>query len=176
MRDLNLSLVNEMTLFYELHEETTLEKRLFSEVSKVIYERGFMNPHEFFEICEWKSTRTKSLVRRNSSERIAEVSRIAFSCSDDLRASVLCLLDGVRIPTASAILSVWNPSKYTVFDVRVCDALPALRHRLLTEDSVRVSTQSYLEYLKLARALAIDLEISLRDLDKTLWTWDKLRT
>jgi hypothetical protein len=173
-RTLDQGLVNEMVSFYNLKEETDLERKLLRETSPRLQERGHLEPFEFFEICEWKSTRTKTLVRRNAPERIKEVSRIAFSCSEDLRPSILCLLDGVRIPTASAILSIWDPERFTVYDIRVCDALPTLEHPLLTAATISDAVRSYQAYLVLARGLATSLGISLRDLDKTLWTWDKL--
>jgi hypothetical protein len=171
---LDRGLVNEMVSFYNLTEETDLERKLLRETSPRVRERGYLEPFEFFEICEWKSTRTKTLVRRNTPDQVTEVSRIAFSCSEDLSPSVLCLLVGVRIPTASAILSIWDPRRFTVYDVRVCDALPTLDHALLTVDSISKAISSYRVYVELTRAVAKSLGISLRDLDKTLWTWDKL--
>jgi hypothetical protein len=76
---LDRRLVDEMVNFYNLNEETDLEKKLLCETSLCLRGRGYLEPSEFFEICAWKSTRTKNLVRRNTTGRITEVSRMAFS-------------------------------------------------------------------------------------------------
>ena len=172
---LDLALVAEMTAQYNATEESSLERFIFGELSQKVGRNGEVDSEDFFKICEWKSTRTKSLVRTNPREHIQEVTRLAFSSSDSLRVPLLCILNGVRVPTASAILTVWRPSEYTVYDVRVCDAMLSLSHRLLTVDVIEAARKSYSKYLVVARQIAIELNISLRDLDKTLWTWDKNR-
>ena len=92
-----------------------------------------------------------------------------------MRVPLLCILNGVRVPTASAILTVWQPNEYTIYDVRVCDAMLSLSHKLLTDQVVEDARKSYSKYLDVARKMAIELQVSLRDLDKTLWTWDKVK-
>ena len=59
--------------------------------------------------------------------------------------------------------------------MRVCDAMLSLSHHLLTDEVVEVARKSYSKYLEVARQIAIEFDVSLRDLDKTLWTWDKNR-
>jgi hypothetical protein len=172
---LDLALVGEMTAFYNETEETALERSIFSELSNKVKSRGELEPEDFFKICEWKSTRTKTLVRTNPQEHIRDVTRLAFSSRESLRVPLLCILNGVRVPTASAILTVWQPNEYTVYDVRVCDAMLSLSHKLLTDQIVEDARKSYSKYRDVARKIAIELQVSLRDLDKTLWMWDKLK-
>jgi|LakMenEpi03Aug12_release.lakeMendotaPanAssembly.Ray.scaffolds.fasta_scaffold265680_1 hypothetical protein len=174
-RKLDLALVGKMTELYNETEETSLERSIFSELSTKVRLSGELEPEDFFKICEWKSTRTKTLVRTNPHEHIRDVTRLAFSSRESLRVPLLCILNGVRVPTASAILTVWQPNEYTVYDVRVCDAMLSLSHKLLTEKVVEDARKSYSKYLDVARKIAIELQVSLRDLDKTLWTWDKVK-
>lgn len=173
-RELDLALVHEMTAHYNDTEETALERAIFSELSNKVRFSGELEPEDFFTICEWKSTRTKTLVRTNPHEHIRDITRLAFSSRESLRVPLLCILNGVRVPTASAILTVWQPNEYTVYDVRVCDAMLSLSHKLLTDQVVEDARKSYSKYLDVARKMATELRVSLRDLDKTLWTWDKV--
>jgi len=173
-QELNLALVHKMTAHYNDTEETALERAIFSELSNKVRISGELEPEDFFRICEWKSTRTKTLVRTNRHEHIRDITRLAFSSRESLRVPLLCILNGVRVPTASAILTVWQPNEYTVYDVRVCDAMLSLSHKLLTDQVVEDARKSYSKYLDVARKMANDLRVSLRDLDKTLWTWDKV--
>ena len=172
---IDLALVHKMTALYNETEETALERSIFSELSNKVRSSGELEPDDFFKICEWKSTRTKTLVRTNPHEHIRDVTRLAFSSRESLRVPLLCILNGVRVPTASAILTVWQPNEYTVYDVRVCDAMLSLSHKLLTDQVVEDARKSYSKYLDVARKIAIELQVSLRDLDKTLWMWDKVK-
>ena len=170
---LTQALVRTYGEYYDSVELTKLESDLFNRLSELIAERNFLKYREFLEICEWKSARTRALVRSNSELEVMEVSRLAFSGPDFLRHRILCLLRGVAIPKASSILAVWQPSQYTVYDFRVCSALGNLKHPLLSQAAVDGARTSYLKYTELARELAADLSVSLRALDKALWSYDK---
>lgn len=174
-RPLDRAFVQEFSDLYDQNELSVAESALFSETSSKLQTRGEYAFEEFLAVCDWKSTRTRSLVQSNSRETVSEITRIAFTCSEDLRVPVLSLLRGVSTPTASALLTVWKPSNYTIIDVRVLNALPNLSHHLLTQESVSALERSYSKYLGLMRALSRDLECDLRSLDKALWTFDKTR-
>ena len=170
---LTQSLVLELVAEYNSKELTTLESYLFEKLSPKIAEQGFINQEQFLKICEWKTTRTKTLTRQNLEEDIIEISTQAFSCSNHLRVKFLTLLQGVAVPTASAILSVWSPSSFTVYDFRVLSAIGKLEHKLLTFTPHEAEKINYLPYLNLAKAISDDLGVSLRDLDKCFWIFDK---
>ena len=175
-RPLDRKFVQEFSTLYDQTELSVTEQALFSEISPKLQDRGEYNFEEFLAVCDWKSTRTRSLVQSNTRETVSEVTRIAFSCSEDLRVQVLSLLRGVSTPTASALLTVWKPTSYTIIDVRVLSALPLLSHRLLAPESMSPSENSYAKYLSLMRAISHDLGCDLRSLDKALWTFDKAQT
>lgn len=88
---------------------------------------------------------------------------------------MLTSLQGVGEPMASAILSVWDPSRYTVFDVR---AVATLRAAGQLPASPKVG---FGLYLVTCRALAskfapADADISpLRALDRALWKWSQVQ-
>ena len=171
--ELTQSLVLKLSSEYDATELSSLEKKIFNQLSPQIAEQGFVSKDQFLEICSWKTTRTHSLVRENSGEDIIEISSQAFSCSHHLRIKYLTLLKGVAVPTASAILAVWSPSEFTVYDFRVLSAIGKLEHELLAASPLEVSKMGYLTYLKLACEISEQIKVSLRDLDKCLWMFDK---
>lgn len=67
---------------------------------------------------------------------------------------------------ASALLTVWCPKRFTVTDFRAIETLRAAGE--LTGPDPR-----YGSYLDLCRTIAGRVEVSLRDLDRALWTWSK---
>jgi hypothetical protein len=90
---------------------------------------------------------------------------MAFVGPAHLRHRVLTLLEGVRVPVASALLTVWDPTQHTIIDVRSLRALETLGQ--LTQPC------RYVDYLDICRRIARRLDIDLRTLDRALWRWDK---
>ncbi len=175
-RPLDRIFVQNFSTIYDQTELSVTEQALFAEISPKVQDRGEYDFEEFLAVCDWKSTRTRSLVQSNTREKVSEVTRIAFNCSEDLRVQVLSVLRGVSTPTASALLTVWEPTSYTIIDVRVLSALHRLSHRLLSPESISLVEKSYSKYLGLMRAISDDLECDLRSLDKALWTFDKTQS
>lgn len=119
-------------------------------------------------IVEWKSPRPKPLVRANPNEDVEDALRTMVDCEDD-RTCVASLtkLRGVQVPMASAILTAFNPNRFTVIDVRALETLGA-RQPSPTIDH-------YLVYLEFCRGTAKKLGVSLRDFDRALWQQSKNR-
>jgi len=79
---------------------------------------------EFLEICTWKSPRSIRHCRRNSATTVKSVIRRVFTTrSEKKRLELLTSLHGVSVPTASAILTLTNPRRYGVLDIRVWQLL-----------------------------------------------------
>src|SRR5580765_6027397 len=81
--------------------------------------RGAFTPAEFARMCRWKSPRAQHLWARNSPARIRAVSRAMLTTrSERRRMELLTSLHGVGIPIASAILTLIDPRRYGVLDIR----------------------------------------------------------
>jgi hypothetical protein len=98
----------------QTEQESTTEAWLFAEVGAQARRRGYLTSDELFAVGEWKSPRARSRLRSNPPDLVELVTRRAFEAPDE-RLTVLTSLQGVGEPMASAILSVWDPSRYTVF-------------------------------------------------------------
>jgi hypothetical protein len=107
--------------------------------------------------------------RKNSDDEIADASTLATAATTERAAiSVLCGLQGVDVPVASAILTAIDPERYTVIDFRALEALGS--------SSKDRSVNFYLAYLDACRRLAKMHHVSLRDLDRALWQWSSEQT
>ena len=159
---------------YEREVLDPTELYLLEETGPAIQVRGYALKHEFVAICKWKTNRTKGLIARNIPDEVREVTRLAFSTNDDfLRVRVLQLLRGVGEPTASAVLTVWDPTQFTVVDFRVREAIQTLRLAPGRAESVEAALTDYVAYVCLCRRLAADCGSSLRQLDRALWLWHR---
>lgn len=145
-----------------------LEVRLLEEVHPVVAERGHLTRDELIDIASWKSRRTSSLIARNTEADVVDITRTAFAAPDRLRHRVLTLLHGVQVPMASAVLTVWQPDRYTVIDRR---AVASLRRLGLWTDHDH--WPSYPTYCDLCVDEAARLGVDLRTLDRALWESDR---
>jgi len=152
-----------------------LEKYLFDEASPRFLETGEIDPPDFYMVVIWKANRAKTRVRRRLTEETGSfseaVKRIASSLrsssSPERRLEILMKEWKFRLPMATAILTVFYPSEFTVYDVRVCNELGKfhdLAHRLF-------SKKLWAEYRQFVDAVKSDAPkgLSLRDKDRYLW-------
>ena len=131
-------------------DQYELEKQIF-QLGKEIKKRGWLEKTEFLTICLWKSRRPKKLYYLNSDKDIISKSKMVFDEKNELnKIKILTDLKGVRIPTASAILSVVNPEIYPIIDIRCVQSLRDLgiiNWKTITE-------KNWIEYLSIIRSLS----------------------
>jgi len=129
--------------------------------------RGHYTRAEFIAVCGWKTARSRPKVALNSERAVADATGRAFATTDEAaRMGALLELEGVGVPTASALLYFAFPDAYPVLDVRALDSL-GVRSR----SQYRVDF--WLGYLAACRQLAQRHGIDLRTLDKALWQYSK---
>jgi hypothetical protein len=116
-------------------------------------------------IFDWKTGgRGRSRLERNQPSEIREALEIATKArSARIAIGVLASLQGIEIPVASAILTMVDPTRFTIIDFRTLHAL-GIR-------SQKASVDLYLGYLHYCRSLARKWKIDLRTLDRALWQW-----
>lgn len=75
-------------------------------------------------IFRWKTGgRGISRLYRNTDEEIADALQLAVRAAADRSAvAVLCGLNGVEVPVASAILTAINPERFTIIDFRALES------------------------------------------------------
>ncbi len=148
------------------------ERCLFEEVGPQASRRGYLTFREFYAICIWKSARQKQNYLQNEGKKCVEdITKKAFSTEDEKeKIKLLCKLRGVKIRTASALLTVVFPNKYAVLDIR---CLEMLEEQFRSGISKSVSLKTWLEYLSKMRSLASGYGITPRQLDMALFAMHK---
>jgi hypothetical protein len=99
--------------------------------------RRYLTPGELEAVCQWKSARAIRHIRANSPWKVRSATQRAMATrSERQRPEVLRTLQGVSVPMASAILTLLDPRRYGVIDIRVWQLLYKLgvvaRNRRLT--------------------------------------------
>jgi hypothetical protein len=103
---------------------------------------------------------------------IEKTSRKVFSTrSEKRRLELLISLQGVSVPTASAILTLTDPKRYGVIDIRVWQLLYALRSVNKNRGGQRFTFSHWYHYLQILRHYAKRLRVPARLVELTLFNF-----
>ena len=153
-----------------------LEDHLFGPVHHRWQANGRLDAFDFFCIVIWKANRAKSRVARKLLERghgnlvsaVPELTMAVASAPEPRERLRVLIQDwGMRLPMASAVLTVLDPEEFTVYDIRVCEVLGRFGG-LAERASFDRLWEGYVEF-KEAVVQATPEGLSLRDRDRYLW-------
>jgi hypothetical protein len=131
---------------------------------------GEFSRAELFRMGGWKSPRAGPHYRKNSAARVRAVSRaVLASRSERRRLELLVGLDGVSVPVASAILTLIDPRRYGVLDIRVWQLLFALGSVGGKPSGRGFTVRDWLQYLTELRREARRLGVPVRAVEYTLF-------
>ncbi len=141
---------------------------------RAVRKRGHLTREELLRICKWKSARSLPLCRKNTPERVAQVSARAFAAPLERdRFRLLTSLSGVGPPMASAILTLTDPEHYGVIDIRVWQTLYKLRSVHQKPKGVGFTFKDWYSYLKRLRYHAEGLGVSVRAVERTVFDYHR---
>src|SRR5438876_5561921 len=163
----------EALLQRELVEEDPATAALVGELADV-RRRGWFTRGEFLRMCRWKSPRALRRYAANPAATVRRVSRAVLAArSERRRLELLTRLKGVSVPTASAILTLIDPRRYGVIDIRAWQLLfrmGAVRRR---PGGVGFRFADWEQYLSILRQHARALRVSVRRVELTLFEYHR---
>ncbi len=156
------------------------ESKAFPDLAKRFAISGRLTGEELYLILDWKAPRArtnhlKRLTKQRTFEQAAAELSEALTTAEKDEDRLRLLMQppwSFRLPTATAILAVLYPERFTVYDVRVCSVLDKfgeLDGRAWSDDT---TWRSYLAFMTEVRKAAPEGK-SLRDADRWLWGKDK---
>jgi hypothetical protein len=132
--------------------------------------RGAFTRLEFTRMCRWKSPRARRLWESNSAARLRAVSRAVLATrSERRRMELLTSLHGVGVPIASAILTLIDPRRYGVLDIRAWQLLFAIRAVAANPRGQGFTIAHWEQYLAALRHHARRLDVPARTVEYTLF-------
>lgn len=150
-------------------EEDDTTAALVRELRHVRRARQFSRA-EFLKMCRWKSPRALHHYERNAPASIRTKSRQVLRCRDERRRlELLTSLKGVSVPTASAILTLIDPERYGVIDIRVWQLLFRIGAVQSKPGGVGFRLADWERYLQVLRRHARALGVSARRVELTLF-------
>ncbi|RPI04926.1 MAG: hypothetical protein EHM64_08360 [Ignavibacteriae bacterium] len=152
-------------------DETT---RVLIEKLGGVRKRGYFTKNEFLKMCRWKSPRPLRHYKSNSEDQIRIISKNVLSTKFEIRRiSLLTSLKGVSIPVASAILTLTDPARYGVIDIRVWQLLHHYGSVKTNPKGRKFSASEWYTYLMKIRYYAKKLSATTRQVERTLFTHHK---
>jgi hypothetical protein len=137
---------------------------------------GVFTKAELLAMCRWKSPRAMPHYRRNAPATVRRIAREALATrSERRRMELLITLRGVSVPTASAILTLIDPRRYGVLDIRVWQLLFALRSVRANPAGRGLTIAHWLDYLRVLRAHARSLRATCRGVEWALFQLHRAR-
>ncbi len=125
---------------------------------------------EFLDVCTWKSPRSIRRCERNSARMIGKTSREALRTrSERKKFELLTSLQGVSVPTASALLTITDPKRYGVIDIRVWQLLYVLRAVVRNPAGQGFTFNHWVQFLQILRFQAKRLNLPVRLVELTLF-------
>lgn len=156
-----------------LLEEDNRAARLMQQLRHVHKDKR-LSREEFLQICRWKSPRAIRQYARNREKTIARTIRTVLSTrSERQRLAYLTKLKGVSVPMASAILTLINPDRYGVMDIRVWQLLYAMKSVRVKPSGQGFNFKNWYHYLRKLRYLAKKFKIPVRMVERTLFEYHK---
>lgn len=135
-----------------------------------VLRRGTFTRDEFRAMCRWKSPRARRFWETNSTARIRAVSRAVLATRDErVRMELLTSLAGVGVPMGSAILTLLDPHRYGVLDIRAWQVLFAIRSVDANRRGQGFTIAQWLDFLTALRTHARRLGVRARTVEYTLF-------
>jgi len=158
-------------------------------ISSEFQRRGYISREGLRKIGKWKAGgRIDHHIRTNSTSAVEDQSEIAFQApSDEEAVEALTELTGVRVPMASTILTMAEPTNFAIIDYRALRALGVVKPGLLDAQSYtdystfmecfrNPTSEGYVFYIDIVREIARQEDLSTRGVDMALWAYDKSMT
>ena len=153
-----------------------LESYLLDIVQPLFRTQGYLSSFDFFCIVIWKANRAKSKIAKKlldkgygNLDKAVEVLTTNLNKQLNPKDRLRYLIKdwGINLPMASAILTILYPKVFTIYDMRVCNALGKF-HKLINRTNFENLWKDY-QAFKCAVANSTSECPTLRDKDRFLW-------
>jgi hypothetical protein len=137
--------------------------------------QNYLNKNQLLQILKWKSPRPLRHYKKNEDDFIKHVTKLSYKENNDrLKIHILTSLNGVKYPSASAILMFKDPTNYPVIDIRVWKQLHKFKLVKENPSGTNFTLDQWLLYLEIIRHYAKQYGLKAREIEKKLFDYDRL--
>jgi hypothetical protein len=146
------------------------ETRVFPKIACKVGKRQGLDERDVLLMLKWKLGRirddNKKTISKRRMKKINNAVDIARQQGEEIKAlKILDEVHGINLSTATAILTICYPNKFTIFDFRALETLD-----LKPDKTENWTADNYFkEYLPCVRKRSKRWRCSLRNADRALW-------
>lgn len=145
---------------YDYHLEAAIEG-----IVADVRAQGHLTKSQLLLVGDWKSTRIRSSIAKNSEEDVLSATKLAFETRCvKLAAHIPQMLSGVGLPVASTLLHWFHADPFPIVDFRALWSLGI-------ESPSSYSLSFWNEYVSFARKVSERCSVDMRTLDRALWQY-----
>ena len=154
---------------------------MFKDVTDFFRKNGYLSGIQFYSILIWKAERAKfknarKITKKDKSktfdENVKTLTGEMHKARSDLERIKILFDWKFWLATASAILTVLYPKRFTVYDYRVVEHEELKRFKNIGSKRSERNAERYLEFIEAVKALKLKKEFKEEDLrskDRSLW-------
>lgn len=155
----------------EYQNTTGLYPSKLMKIGEKFHQKGYLKKEELYQLAHLNSTRSSYHVKKNPAERVEKVSEIVYKLDDDFsKLALLTALNGIGVPTASAVLTALDSNKHCVIDTRVWATLYNLDY--FNQEKESFKEDDYLKIIKIVRKMAAQSEFATAEIGYALFAYD----
>lgn len=159
---------------HEYQERPRAEEQALKAWLRGQQEPKHLDKTHFVRLARWKTPRQLQAYASNDPTFVRQATRLAYQATDErLKVHILSGLRGVSVTVAATILHFFHPRLYPIFDVRARTTLK--KAGLWPRRTGDAGLEAWQDYVRVMRRLARRYRVSLRDLDKALYAYDRWR-
>lgn len=158
--------------YLEMYSKTQgiLPKKL-EEFGAKFRSQGHLSKNDLYKIAYESSTRSAHHVKKNPEDRCINVTKNITKINDDFsQIGLLTCLKGFKAPTASCILTAYDPNRHAVVDTRVWASLERLG--FLNGRKESFSPTDYVLMIEKIRKISENTEFSTSKVGYALFAYD----
>ena len=154
-------------------KETEEAQNLIKEL-KNVKARGFLTKKQFYDVAMWKTPRPKNYYLSNSEKFVKKISKNSLSSkTEEEKIITLTSLKGVSIPVASSLLTIINPKKYVIIDIRVWKLLYSYGEIRTKPGGQGFNLNDWKNYISILRKYSGVFDVNVRDIERTLFFYHR---
>jgi hypothetical protein len=156
-----------------------LESYLFKDVTDFFQVNGYISGVQFYCVLIWKAERakfknarkiTKKDMSKTFDEGVKLLTGAIYRAISDLERIKILFDWEFWLATASAILTVLYPQRFTVYDFRVVEHEELKRFKNIDSERSERNAERYLEFIEAVKTLKFEKATEdLRSKDRYLW-------
>ena len=167
--EIDEELVEESLEYYGETQGILPEK--LEEVGDKYREQGFLTREQLYKVAYMSSTRSAYHVKKNPEKFCKNVTENSLKVKDDFsKIGLITLLKGFKAPTASCVLTAYNPEKHAVVDTRVWATLE--RAGKVDGRKESFSPRDYVEMIEHIREISEKLGYTTEEIGYALFAYD----